>query len=96
MTVKEIYHLAMSGYVPQNVISSKDTNMFGEPSHNRKSIIQYDSKGRYIARYYSLTEAETETGISSATISKCLHGKFPYAGKQHYIFRFADRISNFN
>ena len=89
MTVKEIYSLAMSGYVPERRISTTDTGMFGAGNPNAKIVLQYNSKGEFMTKYYSVSEAERETGIASATISKCLHEKAPWAGRQHFIFRFA-------
>lgn len=92
MTVKEIFSLAMSGYVPERRISATDTGMFGAGNPNAKIVLQYNSKGEFMTKYYSVSEAERETGIASATISKCLHEKIPYAGKAHYIFRFARKM----
>ena len=89
MTVKEIFSLAMSGYVPEKRISSSDSGMFGANNPNSKIVLQYNSKGEFMAKYYSVSEAERETGIAAATISKCLHEKAPWAGRQHFVFRFA-------
>ena len=89
MDVKTIFELAMSGYVPERRISATDAGMFGENNPNSKIVLQYNSKGEFMAKYYSVSEAERETGISSTTISKCLHEKVPYAGRQHFVFRFS-------
>ena len=89
MTVKEIYELAMSGYIPEKKLSILTYyEMYGNPSPNAKAVRQYSSDGEFIAEYPSLGIASKVTGIADTTISRCLHGKFPYAGREHFVFRF--------
>lgn len=90
MKVRDIYEMAMSGHVPEKRISLESNQTHRINRFNAKAILQYDSNGILLNVFRSAVEAEKVIGISAGSISKCCHGKMPYAGKAHYVFRFAE------
>ena len=52
-----------------------------------KSVVQLDKDGNFVAEYNSETEAEKQTGISSAHISACCNKKKPSAGGFVWVFK---------
>jgi hypothetical protein len=53
---------------------------------NRKAVIKYDSNGKIIAEYKSLTEAATAHDVTSITIKRKINGNVIHEG---YYFKFA-------
>lgn len=53
-----------------------------------KSVNQYSLEGKYVASYSSSAEAERETGMTAASISKCCRREGLSAGE--FIWRFSD------
>jgi len=51
-----------------------------------KTVLQYDKKGNFIAKYHSLSEAKRVTGVAIQSISACCIGKRKSAGK--FIWQF--------
>lgn len=56
--------------------------------HSKKTVIQYDLYGNFIAEYESAREAEKVTGIGYKLISQVCNGKKRMA--HNYIFRFKE------
>lgn len=53
-----------------------------------KSVIQFDMNGKELNRYFSISEAETTTGINYSMISECCSHKRKTAGG--YIWQYED------
>ena len=53
-----------------------------------KSVIQFDMNGKELNRYFSISEAETITGINYSMISECCSNKRKTAGG--YIWQYED------
>lgn len=53
-----------------------------------KSVIQFDLYGNELSRYFSISEAETTTGICYSQISECCSNKRKTAGG--YIWQYED------
>ena len=55
---------------------------------HRKAVIQYDKDNNFIYKFNSGIDAERETNIDNASISRCCYGKQHKAGG--YYWRFAN------
>lgn len=53
-----------------------------------KSVIQFDVNGKEVNRYFSISEAETVTGVSYSMISECCSDKRKTAGG--YIWQYEE------
>lgn len=58
----------------------------------KKSVCQFSLDGVFINEYVSIMEAERQTGILNAAISKCALGTLPSV--KGYIFLFTNDINN--
>lgn len=55
-----------------------------------KQVCQYNKQGDCIATYPSFAEAERQTGISKANISKCCLGKYRYKSAGGFIWKYTN------
>ena len=65
------------GYDCKNGINNKQSN----------AIKQYSKSGTFITTHHSMREAERNTGVNNANISRCCSGEYKQAGG--YVWRFA-------
>lgn len=52
---------------------------------NMKPVKQYDSNGKFIARYRSISKASKETGFARQTIRDCVNGKLKTCGGYAWV-----------
>lgn len=53
-----------------------------------KKVLQYDTNGKLVGTYNSVTNASKSTGINISGISNCCRGKLKTSGG--FIFKFED------
>ncbi len=68
--------------------------MFGRPDKKRRSILQFDLKGRFVVRYHSITQASKEMGWPKMAIAKAVRRLQRTETYKGYIWEYADSVSD--
>lgn len=76
----------------QNVQHGVDTGL--TKATNEAPVLQYNSKGKFIKEYKSISEASRQTKINKTSISNCCNGKTKMAG--NFVWKHKDPSNVFN
>ncbi len=72
----------------QNRDKSDNDRIAGIDIRKAKQVLKYNLEGLFICEYYSIMEAERQTGIFNGGIIRCCKGKAKKAGG--FIWKYAD------
>ncbi len=61
---------------------------FGKDNPTSKPVLMLTIDGKFVAKYYSINEAERETGIWNSNIVKCLKGAYKHAGGYKWKYKY--------
>jgi hypothetical protein len=63
-------------------------NFKPEPDSRLKQVFQFNSGGKFIGKFISVSKASEATGINKASIAKCCRGEYHRAGE--YFWKYSE------
>ena len=84
-----LHWVTPSGNNDNPITKNKRIEAYTNNPLRSKQVYQYSKEGVLLATYPSLAEANRQTGVDDAAISKCCLGKYRYKSAGGFIWKYA-------